>query len=344
MTDQAPNDDLGAYPELRELPVDQLQIDESYQRDINSARSRRLITTIAETFHWPKFGVVIATPWPEKSTEGTPVWAVIDGQHRTEAARLRGIERVPAVVYDGLSVSEAAAVFAGVNRDRVTVHPMGLHHAMLAAGDTDAIELDRVCRESGVEITRYPVQAKDMVPGQTMAVVSIRKALAVHGADIVTEALSILSAAYAEEAGRIRAVLIKAVAEWVAWSKRAPERADAYDKEPVISWLQSRDQDGIAEEIELERAASGDPAPLCLVRILSRAAGQVTPGASEAVDRAIVRSSSEPQITFEDARPDELQVPVNRQCTGCGTYFKTREIHKRRCDSCAPQTSETSES
>src|ERR1700722_8255050 len=78
----------GPVPMLQWVEVGELVIDSSYQRAIGR-RGTINIKGIAENFDWSKFAPVIVAP-----VEGGK-FAVVDGQHRTTAAMLRGVESVP---------------------------------------------------------------------------------------------------------------------------------------------------------------------------------------------------------------------------------------------------------
>lgn len=191
------NSDLGKKPDLAWLPVGSLSVDPKYQRDTGTRRSRRLIEKIADDFRWSRFGVVLAV----KHGRG---WHVIDGQHRVEACRMRGdIPRVPAVVLPHATVQAAAADFVAINRDRVNVTPLHIHHAQLAAGDPAAEAIDRACRAARVEICRYPVPANKMAPGQTLAVATIARLVRLRDEAFATK---VLRRAF-EDGGRIAGAL-----------------------------------------------------------------------------------------------------------------------------------------
>ncbi|MEP9354897.1 ParB N-terminal domain-containing protein [Xanthobacter sp. KR7-65] len=68
--------------------VQKLVVDPEYQREM-SRRGVSNVRRISENFDWSKFAPVIVAP-----VEGGR-FAVVDGQHRTTAAMLRGIESVP---------------------------------------------------------------------------------------------------------------------------------------------------------------------------------------------------------------------------------------------------------
>lgn len=175
---------LGKKPQLAWLPVERLGVDPKYQRDTGSLRSRRVIEKIAVEFRWARFGVVMVV------AQGGQRWHVIDGQHRVEAARRRGdVTRVPALVLPHATLAEAAADFVAINRDRVVVTPLHIYHAELVAGGAEALAIDRVCRDAGVEICRYPVASNRMNARQTVAVASIGRLVRLAGEDFTVKVL-----------------------------------------------------------------------------------------------------------------------------------------------------------
>jgi hypothetical protein len=78
----------------------------------------------------------------------------------------------------------------------------------------------RVCKASDVEIARYPMLIKSMLPRQTLSVAAIRQAIERHNERIATVALTTIRNAL-PEAGSLRAHLIAAVSDLIG------ERYDA---------------------------------------------------------------------------------------------------------------------
>lgn len=78
----------GPAPILNWLEIDKLVVDSTYQREIGR-RGAANVYQIAENFDWSKFAPVIVAP-----IEGGK-FAIVDGQHRTTAAMLRGQQEVP---------------------------------------------------------------------------------------------------------------------------------------------------------------------------------------------------------------------------------------------------------
>lgn len=198
--------DFGAKPRLEWLPVERLVVDHTYQRTVESARSQLLIAKIARDFRWSLFQAAVVT------AVGGGKYAVIDGQHRIEAAKRRAVDKVPAVVIEAASAAEAARAFVAANRDRVNINPLQIHHALLAAGDAGARRIKRVCDKAGVELLKTTIPSGSMKPGQTLAVGTINKTVGEFGEDITVAALALLKDAYPDKGGLIRALFIYAVA------------------------------------------------------------------------------------------------------------------------------------
>lgn len=194
--------DFGQKPELAWLPVVKLTVEPRYQRDTGSRRSQNLIAKIVGGFRWPRFGAILAV----KAGRG---WHVIDGQHRVEAARQLGIDRVPAIELPHGTVAEAAADFVAINRDRVVVTPLHIHHAMLAAGEETARAVDRACRAAGVIVCRYPVPANKLKDGETLAIGTIRAIVEKRGEEAALKVLKHVVKTYGGGPGAVCALTIR---------------------------------------------------------------------------------------------------------------------------------------
>lgn len=118
--------DPGAAPMLQWVPIAQLRVDPTYQRDI-TAEGRRSVLAIAKAFDWCKFAPLIVAP-----IEGGH-YAVIDGQHRATAAALRKIESVPCEVVIADRAKQASA-FAAINGQVTKLSSMAIYHARVSSG------------------------------------------------------------------------------------------------------------------------------------------------------------------------------------------------------------------
>lgn len=206
--------DPGPRPTMAWLPIEVLVVDPTYQRTADSERSRLNIRRIAEAFCWTKFQPVTVTHRPD----GT--YAVIDGQHRVAAAALHPmVDSVPCFVVAAPEIRAQARSFVAINRDRVAVNPMQMHHANVAAGDPDALHMQAVCNQAGVKLPRSQTGPKDLKVGYTCSLGAIRAGLCNFGDGPVVAALQCLNAAYHNVGGQLRGTLIAAICRFFAMHK-----------------------------------------------------------------------------------------------------------------------------
>ncbi|WP_421998178.1 ParB N-terminal domain-containing protein [Roseovarius confluentis] len=160
----APKD---ARPELRWIRVDQLVINTGYQRAIE-ARGRSTIRKIADNFCWSKFGAL------DVNRVGDTTFEIIDGQHRTHAAALCGIEEVPALV-KVLTPQQAAAAFSWINGMVTALTPNQVFRAALAALEPWAVQCDATVSRAGCRLMPVNKSSKDKKPGEVFCVTLIRQ-------------------------------------------------------------------------------------------------------------------------------------------------------------------------
>lgn len=219
------NSTLGPRPELSWLPTKKLSVSAAYQRSLDSDRSKKSIAKIAQTFTWPAFGAVVVCP-----TEGG--WLIIDGQHRVEAARIRGIDTVPCIVLPDMSIAEQAQIFLSTNLTRVTVNVYALYHARLAAGEELAIEVKALCDRAGYSIPRYPIPMNRLAPGQTLVLTLFEKVVK-SGSVAARQGIIAAGKAFADKVGGGSNIILKAAI-------RASE--DNRGKSDLIrKWLSAQD-------------------------------------------------------------------------------------------------------
>lgn len=195
--------DVGERPELQWLKIAKLRIDPRYQRDV-SRKGESNILSIATNFAWAKFTPVIVAP------AGEGLYAIVDGQHRTTAALLRGFESVPCVIIAADLAGQADA-FVAINGSVTAMTSLQLHAARLAAGDGAAAELGAVCKEADVTICRYPVPANKLKVGETLAVSMLQSMLTKYGRDVLIAALSCITKTRRGNVGLIRAQIVEAL-------------------------------------------------------------------------------------------------------------------------------------
>jgi hypothetical protein len=193
----------GPAPQLQWIEIGKLVVDTRYQRDLGKTGAKNIVR-IAREFEWSKFAPVVVAP-----IEGGQ-WAIVDGQHRTTAAALRGITEVPCQVIIADPRKQAAA-FAAINANVTEMSPMQVHAAKVAAGDETSLKLQAVCAEAGVHILRYPVQTTTQKVGDTMAVSMLYRMFAKFGADVLVAALSCITRSRDGYPGMVRSQLVSAL-------------------------------------------------------------------------------------------------------------------------------------
>jgi len=128
----------------RQVLVASLNIDRSYQREVVSTHRARII---ARAWDFAAAGYIVVC-----QREDGSLW-VIDGQHRVEAARLRGdIHKLDAIVCSLATVAEEAALFRLLNTSPARVASMDLFKATLMAGDAAHVECNAMLARAGLRV------------------------------------------------------------------------------------------------------------------------------------------------------------------------------------------------
>lgn len=196
--------DPGGTP--RALPIFEwvdpgtLLVDEGYQRD-SSERSLKLVRKIISGWDWAKFkapvGVLV--------DEGIEL---IDGQHTAIAACSHpDIPQIPVMIIEAPERTDRAGAFISHNRDRISVTATQLHVAALAAGQADALAVERVCEAAGVTVLRTSPGAGRYPAASTVAVTAIGALIRGRGEEAAIRVLTLLARA---ELAPITQVQIKA--------------------------------------------------------------------------------------------------------------------------------------
>jgi hypothetical protein len=181
-----------------------LDIDDSYQRDLVDSRVERMVT------YWDAnaAGSLILSARDRGKT------MVIDGWHRVNAGKLKGITHLPAIVMFGLTVAQEAALFHAYNNDRYAVSPIDLFHARVTAQDPDAIAILRICHEQEVDISNVGRSDSDVIrrSGGWGNVSAVRALEDAHGWGGLEPTLYVLKSGYPNSSGAFKAQPILAVA------------------------------------------------------------------------------------------------------------------------------------
>lgn len=180
---------IGTPPAPQFAPTERLLIDDTYQRSIEGGASQKLITKIAVGWDWR-----LCLPLLVSRRGGTLY--VIDGQHRLEAARLRGdIPHMPVVVFDFDDLRAEADLFVQANRSRRTMSMLDDFHAAIAAGEPKAVAISAVVEAAGLQVGRN-MAWQYWKPGEVIFVRSIQRGLNAYGPDVAKRALTTIARAF----------------------------------------------------------------------------------------------------------------------------------------------------
>ncbi|PQV52876.1 ParB-like nuclease family protein [Defluviimonas denitrificans] len=173
----------GAVPELRWVEIDDLRIDDSYQRPL-AAANWTAIRKIAAQFSWSMFAPIVAAPIVGGQ------YALIDGQHRTHAAKICGFDRVPAMIVMTAEVGQAAA-FAAINGNVVRMSAFHVYKAALAARVDWAVAAEAAVSAAGCRLMTYN-PGSGIKPGDIASVNEVRRYIEGGYGHLVTLALEAL--------------------------------------------------------------------------------------------------------------------------------------------------------
>jgi hypothetical protein len=152
-------------------------------------------------------------------------YACIDGQHTLEAAIRRGHTTIPAIVLDGLTLQEEAAMFSDLNSKRRKPEAFDLWLADFTAEREWAVTLHDIATRYGLTIAKGGSN-----PGSLRAIGALRELILKGQEDVVDDTLDILTSTYAVDGpyniARTERSLIVGMVDLIVRARAF----DAYDK------------------------------------------------------------------------------------------------------------------
>lgn len=163
------------------LPIEKMYVDPKYQRPL----SEKFVQKVVDNFDERQLGVMVLN----ERDDGT--LAVLDGQHRMEAAKRKGRKNLASVVFS-IDVQAEGEMFVALQRNRRPVTPLEQHRAMVASKDALAMTIDRITRNAGFRIES----------GSIASITAIRKVMEGTGTwapDNYKRALQVIAQAWTED-------------------------------------------------------------------------------------------------------------------------------------------------
>lgn len=145
---ELPTGDWPFRVELLRVPL--LFLDHSYQRPPDWPFIRGKAASFDER--------LVGTIDVAQRKQGS-IYAILDGQQRFEMMRLVGKTTAWCSIYQGLDVQAEARFFLHKNRDKKAMHPYYVFRARLTAKDRDALDVERIVKNTGYKVTASSSQA-----------------------------------------------------------------------------------------------------------------------------------------------------------------------------------------
>lgn len=219
------------------VKIEDLHIDESYQRDL----SRDLVERIKREWDTAAAGAIVVS----RRTNGDLY--IVNGQHRTAAAQEAGRGEILAQVVEGLDRrGEAELRLMGNTRRTDTAQER--FRAQVAAGHKESIAIQQICGEFDTRINPSPDQARGI-----NTVAAVEDLYRIDGQGLaLTSVFEVVKDAFGTIGGpQAKVAVLKAVAWFL--SKHRHE----IDRQRYVERLGSEGVDSIDRKARNYKAASG---------------------------------------------------------------------------------------
>ncbi|ORA24160.1 DUF6551 family protein [Mycobacterium aquaticum] len=187
-------------PYIAALAVSELFVDHSYQRPLDLPRARRL----AESWEPPLIGVIEVS---DRGSDQQPRYAIVDGQHRYAAAKLRDPKAVlVANIHTGLTPRDEAHLFYEIDAKRTRLTGWDRWNARRGAGDPTVLAVESVVEDAGLRVEDSPTN------GSVRCVSTCEKVLKLGGQPLLRETLSLITEVWGVEVEAFDAPLVHGTA------------------------------------------------------------------------------------------------------------------------------------
>lgn len=208
---------IGELPVLQYCAVDQLCVDDRYQRSLEAVQSIRLIRRIAANWDWG-----LCQPlYVARRLDGKLY--VVDGQHRWAAAKLRGeIWQLPCVVRSFASTEAEAAAFVALNQERTPLTALQMFRAAIASGDPEACGILAAIEEAGLSLATTS-NNQLCAKGAVGNIGGLKTCWRVHGKPTLVASLRVLGTAYPDQVMRYAGSIFPGIVALTAPAVKAKE-------------------------------------------------------------------------------------------------------------------------
>lgn len=219
-----------AHPTTLEMvPIESMFVDfsppmgDGYARGLNVNNVERIL----RSFNPDALGVIYVSE--RRTSGGKTRYAIVDGQHRTEAARRMRYQAMPCLVLHGLSVAQEADLYTryGVAYSQSAYDRFW---AALRSGNKSAQQVKQVCDDMGLEIRSSSVQNNSTKQGLILAVATMMRIHERSGESGLFGVLKLIKEAWGVESRAYQTTLMEGVyAFWLRYHSTM-DRNRAIDK------------------------------------------------------------------------------------------------------------------
>lgn len=187
---------------LRNLNVNELQTDMSYQSPVKETQVKKIVNN----FDKASIDSIVV------NRRANGYYYIIDGQHRVQALKKLGIGNVLAKIHEGLSVTEESKLYKNINT-RPTKSPNSMAKASLKQGDEKAELILFSVLEAGLDID---YDNRNPRYGYINAYRSLERVYNKYGSRGLTETLVFIKDAFGIEKKTFQGYIIEGFAKFLA--------------------------------------------------------------------------------------------------------------------------------
>ena len=243
--------------DVRLLPIEQLFVDDTYQRPPH----RKFIADIVDAFDETLVGTIDVS---ERATG----FAVLDGQQRFMAMQQVGKTACYSSVYAGMTVPDEAAFFYKKNKDRMSMGAYYGFRARVVAGDLTASQIQEAVEAVGFTLGES-TNSRDVI-GAVSAVETVWNYDSPHRDECLTRTLETIHSSVFGRKDSTHSHMIQGVGRF--WQTYADEEVDRPVLHSVIQEIGGPTAlIGLAKEKRVVTSAvsKGSSVPWVVARILS---------------------------------------------------------------------------
>lgn len=179
------------------LPVDSILVG-AYQRDLKEPWVRQIVEKFNESLFEP-----IHVALREDNN-----YYVVDGQHRLEAARRRGMKTIPVILHLDMQEPGEAQLFVDLQDRRLALTQVARFHASVKAGDPACLRLVESLAYAGFEIAPYTGAADNKFPCPS-ALLRVQRLFGKH---TLQQSLRVVRVAWAGKKDSLKAMIVQGIA------------------------------------------------------------------------------------------------------------------------------------